>query len=332
MTVPYSKPYATYAEQVTILRSRGFICADDAAAIELLKTVGYYRLSAYVYPFRELLPPGDQQQQSPTHFRSEQIAPGTSLEMVAALWRFDRELRLLVLDAIETIEIGLRSRIASQLGKRDVFAHLRIGSLNDAACNKPARRRAQGVRTQHDEWLSHYNRAVRAAKEDFVRHNVHKYDQLPIWIALEVLTFGNTVALFNLMKQEDQTAIARELGIKGGSLLAGWLETVNYVRNVAAHHARLWNRTTTLKVRRPKEPQVGPDLKHLASDVPTDKIYASLAVMAHLVSQLDPTSNWATRVRNHVQAFPLKTGMSPTVNMGFPGGWGALDLWRPSDE
>ena len=126
-----------------------------------------------------------------------------------------------------------------------------------------------------------------------------------------------------------QTAIARELDLKGGSLLAGWLETVNYVRNVAAHHARLWNRTTTLKVRRPRAAQVNASLQHLANgSVPTEKIYASLAVMAHLTLQLDTKTTWPARLRRHIEAFPAHTGMTPTTSMGFPEGWTRLELWQ----
>ena len=330
MTIPYGKPHATYPERVAVLRSRGLECPDEAVAIELLKTVGYYRLSAYVYPFRLLLDAGDQRQQSPTHFRSEQIRSGTTLEMVEQLWLFDRRLRLLVLDAVETIEVGLRSRIGYRLGERDIFGHLNPRSLNETACGRAARRPTFDIRTVHDEWLSLYRRAVHAAKEDFIRHNVHKYNEIPIWIALEVLTFGNTVMLFNLMRQEDQTALARELDLKGGSLLGGWLETVNYVRNVAAHHARLWNRTTTLKVRRPKPAQVNASLQHLADgSVLTEKIYASLAVMAHLATRFDINSTWPARLRRHVESFPTQTGMSPMASMGFPAGWNTLELWQP---
>jgi len=71
VTIPYDKPHATYAERVAILRSRGLMCDDEAAAVALLKTVGYYRLSAYVYPFRLLLDRDHQQMQSPVSSAEE---------------------------------------------------------------------------------------------------------------------------------------------------------------------------------------------------------------------------------------------------------------------
>lgn len=78
----------------------------------VLKTVGYYRLPAYVYPFRELLPENEEQRESPVQYRSETIRPGTTFAHVAALWLFDRRLRLVCLDALETVEIGVRTKVA----------------------------------------------------------------------------------------------------------------------------------------------------------------------------------------------------------------------------
>lgn len=329
MTSPYDKPHRSYDEQLALLQGRGLACADDAKVLDRLRAVGYYRLSAYVYPFREMLPAAQQRQASPTHYRSEVIRPETTFDDVEALWKFDRRLRLLVLDAVEAVEVGLRTKIASVLGSRDAFGHLNVGSLNAKVCDQPYWRDGRNDDTEHEVWLGRYDQLIRdAGKEDFIRHNAHKYDELPVWIAVEALTFGSTVRLFGLLRQDDQTAIARELGVKGGVMLGAWLEAVNYARNVAAHHARLWNRSMTYKVRRFNEHQVGAELAHLAGHTPTEKIYSSLAVTAYLLRSIDPTTNWHLTLRTHVRKFPLETGMSPVDNMGFPDGWEELPLWK----
>lgn len=133
---------------------------------------------------------------------------------------------------------------------------------------------------------------------------------------------------FGLLRQDDQTAIARELGVKGGSLLASWLETINYLRNVAAHHARLWNRTTTLKIRIPKPGQVDAELRHLTTIIPIEnKVYSALAVTAYLLCRIDSTNNWPQALRDHVGDFPVHTGMDLWNQMGFPQDWDKLSLW-----
>ncbi|HET6294972.1 MAG TPA: Abi family protein [Kribbella sp.] len=329
MAGTYIKPHRTYEEQLKLLQGRGLEVSDEEAALRLLRTVGYYRLSAYVYPFREMLPRDQRTLASPTHYRSETITPGTEFSGVESLWRFDRKLRLLVLDAVETVEIGLRTKISYVLGARDKFGHLNIASLNESVCVQPRRRDRRTSDTRHQVWLSGYERSIReSGQEDFLRHNLHKYEELPVWIAVEVLTFGALVRLFNLMRQEDQTLIARELGVKGGPLLGGWLEAVNYLRNVAAHHARLWNRSMTYKIRKFNQHQVGSDLLHLANQVPIDKVYSSLAVSAYLLRQIDPGNSWPRTLMTHVRKFPAETGMSPTNSMGFPVGWDGQALWN----
>lgn len=247
MAQTYTKPHLTYVDQLALLKSRGLLCTDDDRALRVLRAAGYYRLSAYVYPFRELLPDGAPRT-SPYHYRSDAIRPGTTFDHIESLWRFDRSLRMACLDGLETVEVGIRTQIAYTLGARDTFGHLERTALDEAACRELVP--SSGGRAEaFDVWCRRYDDLRRnALAEDFVRHNVAKYGgQLPIWVAVEFLDFGAIVRLFKLLRPEDQNAIARGLGIRNGNLLARLLLPLNYVRNSAAHHSRLWNRTLTLK-------------------------------------------------------------------------------------
>lgn len=327
-TVPYTKPHATYDQQVAQLQQRGLVVDDPEAMKQLLAAIGYYRLTAYVYPFREMLPAEERCKQSPTHYRSETIEPGTTFEMVADLWRFDRHLRNTVLDAVETVEVGLKSRIAYVLGRRDKFGHLRVTALNEEAASKPHWANKRLDETSHEAWLWEYDREIGRAREDYIKHNIHKYDDLPVWIGLEPATFGQVVDLYKMLKREDQQEIAVGLGIKNGRMLSDWLSALRYLRNEAAHHARMWNRVRHFKISQPKVAQVGPELAHLATHPVTPKIYSTLAVAAYLARQVDPGSNFHNTLKTRVRRFPLDTGFSPEVDMGFPTDWDSLDLWR----
>lgn len=98
----YDKPPNSVDEQVSLLKGRGLVCADEALVRRCwLVTVGYYRLSAYWLPY-ELPPPAGQT-------RSKAFAPDTSFESIVDIYTFDRQLRLLVMEAIERIEIALRA-------------------------------------------------------------------------------------------------------------------------------------------------------------------------------------------------------------------------------
>ena len=98
----FTKPPKTFDEQVDLLMSRGMEVGDLERAKRYLAHLNYYRLAAYWLPF---------EQDHPTH----RFKTGTRFETILELYIFDRELRLLVMDAIERIEVSLRTRWAYHL-------------------------------------------------------------------------------------------------------------------------------------------------------------------------------------------------------------------------
>lgn len=326
----YSKPHLDYADQVLKLAEHGLLCPDKSAAEVLLRSVGYYRLSAYVYPFRVMLAEGERKQESPAHYRSSQVNEGVSLDDVKSLWQFDRKLRLLCLDAIEMIEIGLRTRVAYVLGARDPFGHLTRQHLDGDACSALLNTR-QGKRETFDLWVERYESLQEKAKsEDFVSHNLVKYGPpLPVWIGVEFLDMGALVRLYSLLDRRDQNKIAMELGVGpgGGRLLSAWLSQINYVRNLCAHHSRLWNRSLTYSTRNFSPKQVKTDLEHAADGGQREKIYVVLAIMAYLVRHIEPHANWPLTMRTQVRKFPEHADLSVERDMGFPETWDGLPLW-----
>lgn len=333
MTQQYTKPYLAYVEQLALMKQRGMTCSNDEAALCVLRAAGYYRLSAYVYPFRLMLD-DHACRATPAHFRAETLRPGTTFEQVEALWRFDSKLRLLCLDGLETIEVGIRTQVAHVLGRRDKYGHLRRASLDQIECGRPGPPEAGfAADTQGDAfdfWIRRYNKLqTQARSEDFVRHNIMKYGpDLPIWIAIEFLDFGALARLFGLLERSDQNLIARDLGITDGRVLVKWLAVLNYLRNTAAHHARLWNRTLTLKPAKINPNQVPIEMEHSAHLQRHDKLYLTLAILAVLASHIDATSNWPNRLRTVIRKFPVIEGMAPELDMGFPEAWQDLALWK----
>ena len=75
-----------------------------------------------------------------------------------------------------------------------------------------------------------------------------------VWVVCEIWDFGTMSTLIAGMTETDQDAIASKYGISNGRILASWLRSLNYLRNVCAHHSRLWNRNI---VDQPKLPRVG---------------------------------------------------------------------------
>lgn len=326
----YDKPHLELSQQVEKLARNGLQISDRDRAARFLETVGYYRVSAYAYPFRELLGEGDPRDTS-VQFRSNTFIEGAQFSWVEDLWRFDRDLRLLILDAIETVEIAMRSRVGYHLGLRHKFGHLEVENLDLERTSLPDTDEPE--RSTFEVWLERYvEHQQRAAKsEDFIKHYVQKYDsRLPTWVATEIMEFGQLVRLFGFMTDADRSRVSSELGDVSGAVLVRWMKVANYLRNVSAHHARLWNRSLTYKIGR--IPDNAPLLIHLNEDGDRKRrIYGMCAILAQLTSAIHPEDRWSARMVELLNRFPSEPPVSPESHMGFPEGWRLLPLWAATD-
>lgn len=310
-----------------MLASRGLNVDDPDRAARFLETVGYYRASAYGYPFREMLGPGAPRDSS-VQFRTKDFISGAQFTWIEDLWRFDRELRLIVLDAIEVVEIALRSKVGFHLGHRDKFGHLDESNLDESRANQPDVDFAE--RTVFEVWRERYleHQARAATSEDFIRHYTEKYEgRLPIWVATEIMELGQLVRLYGFMSNADQLRVSIELVDVSGAVFGQWLKVANYLRNVSAHHARLWNRRLTYKLGR--VPGTAPLLLHLNDDpVRKARVYGMCAILARLTSAIRPEDGWTQRFIALMGEFPAEPPVSPEDQMGFPAHWRDLEIWN----
>lgn len=225
---PYSKPPTSYTEQLSLLKSRGVIVKDVASAEQYLSIVGYYRLSAYCIPFEK----------SRHVFR-----PNTTFEQIQSLYEFDRNLRFLLDEALEIIEIALRTAVAYYLSHTyGSFAHEDKSIFYN-----------QG-NFDHTKWLSKIHEEIVRSKETFIDHYKNKYEgfpKIPIWMAVEVMSLGTLSQLVHNLLREDQIVLAKRFGLHS-TLFISWLHTFSYVRNMCAHHSRLWNRELAIAMVMPK--------------------------------------------------------------------------------
>lgn len=300
--------------------------ADLEKARRCLARVGYYRLSAYWYPFRLswTLPhsgPG-----KPSKHVLDSFVVGTELDEVIDFYVFDKELRLLATDALERIEIGLRAQIANHLGSIAPKAH-RDASLLDGKFRTETSRRAQN-KTRHQDWLETLDRKFALSKEDFAEHFRLRYptEHPPIWVATEVWDWGMLSHFVDGMKHSDKDAIAAFYGHIGGRELVSWVHLLNDVRNICAHHSRLWNRG--LKVQ-PRMPSIGaiPEIEHIRNNTHAQtRLYAALVVMCIMMKALHPTTEWHLRIKKLLSSAP-KNPIIGWQTAGVPADWQEQDIW-----
>lgn len=317
---PFSplKLHLPYPDQLDILKARKLAVRDEASALATLQRIGYYRLVGYWFPLRKPHP-------NDASARLDDFQDGATFELAVDLYSFDRSLRLLVLDAIERIEVAVRVDVAHLLGRRHRLAH-ECGFLLDARFASPYR---NGKRSQHDKWLQRFRDGVRKkSKEDFVAHHNQKYSgKMPIWVATETWDFGLLSKFYAGMKYGDQSKIAKRYGIDAQTLESR-LRALNFVRNVSAHHSRLWNRNNPEGLRLPAT-QPHHHLHHLVSDdLARRRVYGSLCVIRQMLDSIDPDSRWVSSLKDLCSRFP-NSKLVALRNGGFPNGWQDLPLWNP---
>ncbi|MGN7613880.1 Abi family protein [Magnetococcales bacterium HHB-1] len=300
MTKPFDKPFLTINQQIKLLISRGMQIDDRDEVVNLLSTVSYYRLSAYWHPFWIRDAEGN---------TTDRYEPDSALSTVIALYVFDRQLRLLVLDAIERIEIAIRGSIAARLAQQyGAFSH------TDAGTFQP--------RFQHTAWLERIKQETRRSKERFIRHYKQTYQEfpsLPIWIATEIMSLGTISRLYLGMKPTDRKAVSHQFNIHH-QRFGSHLHTLTYIRNVCAHHSRLWNRPFAVSQHVSRHPHWQPPLtpRH-------DRIFYALLILRQLLAEMKTGEGWQEQCSKLIR--PIAANPRWRMSMGMPENWQEHPLW-----
>ncbi len=319
MSVKSPKTWTSFEDQLALLQQRGMIVEDNAKALHYLAKLGYYRLSGYFYPFRQFDGEGR---------RADQFAENTYFNDVLALYMFDKQLRMLAMDALERIEVAVKVEVAYLLGESNVLAH------EDSTFFQP-----DSVNFQHAKWLVTYQKLldrekgkkdVRSERQSsFVQHHIHAYGgALPIWVGCEVWDFGTLSNLFRGLKPEYSNQIATKYGISSGKGMSSFLYTFNTVRNISAHHGRLWNRG--IVGRASLKSVKGPQWQKLNNE----QTFTAFCLMQWMMQNICPNSSWKIRVKEVLDGFPEIRGAAVSeVNLqrfGLPKGMDLerWNLWR----
>ncbi len=295
----YSKPALTIEEQVDQLLDRGMVGTRDSM-VRRLSVVSYYRLSGYWF-HRKL--------------SDDSFEPGTSFDVAWKQYMFDRKLRLLLMDAIERLEVGLRVQFCNH----HALQHGPFGYATDS------RSTPQLGAEQRLKLIAQIDREAQRSRELFVRHFRDKYGtshrHLPLWMAIETMSLSCVIRLWQASSDSVKGPVAAAFGVSE-KVLESWLWTLNEARNVCAHHGRLWNREFGIKPKIPRRYH-HPEW-HTPEPVPNHRVYAVLTISAYSLSRLAPNSTWQVRLRQLVEAFPD----IPTKNMGFPDAWLSSPIWK----
>jgi abortive infection bacteriophage resistance protein len=307
--VPFKKPALELEELTNLLASRGLVFENWADAHEHIAHIGYYRLTGYLRPFKIGGNGPDK----------ENFRPNTTFEMAHDRYIFDRKLRLLLLEAVEKIEITARATISNSVAcrrgphwyqDRNNFAKPKWFAQHGFDINRWHSEFLEDIRKQigHDQ---HFRRDV------FIKHYYDTYstpDMPPCWMIFEAISFGSVSHCFKFLKHPEYHDVCNKFGLNH-QILSSWLHSLSYIRNICAHHSRLWNRILTIKPTIPNARR--------AEFRSNDRVYATLLVMQIILKKIWSDNHWAEKLQNLLN----EHSNVPLDAMGFPEEWQTRAVW-----
>lgn len=300
------KPFLDYSEQVEHLISRGMVVEDSDLAQRQLVTLSYYRLSGYWHSMRMIDPA--------TGTSLGSFRPCASFDLVLSLYRFDERLRQAVFADLAGIELAMRALLGHELGRIDPLIHLRQDMLG-----APARQHRGKPLSDYEVWFEKYRAAVARSKQEFVAHHQECYGGvLPIWVAVEVMDWGMLSRLYRMAPARARNEVAAVCGLRAPQL-ESWLKSLNIVRNMTAHHARIFNWVFDIKPKLPGDACFD-DIRGRSN-----RLFAQLTLIRYLQQQL------GLRDEGHlvevVADYP-DNPLIPFARLGAPRAWKNNELWQ----
>lgn len=320
--IPFEKIYQSVPDNLRVLEERGLRIDDKDHAQKCLSRIGYYRLSAYWYPFRQFADHTDSTK------RLDEFRDSASLEDVLKLYLFDKTLRLHLTDALERIEIAVRAQLVDVLGQIGSHAHRDKRSYTSSFTKS-----VNGDAPLIDPFIAGLDKAFQHSKEEFAKHFKAKYEgDPPVWIAAGTWDWGNLSYMLGYLSDKNRDAICNAIDPSlTRKSLASWMKCLNEVRNACAHHSRLWNKPLINSPRlNPTEIPIFHSLLDERGRVPdahAKRLYGAIVVMIFLMRTFYPKTQWHLRLRDVI----LESDLPHEVNVasaGFADGWHEADLWN----
>lgn len=294
----YTKQPIDISAQISILQKRGMCIPDPAIVRRYLECISYFRLATYWRPME-------------VEHVYHRFKPGSSFPQVIHLYSFDAELRAILFRAIQQIEIALRTKMIHTFSMKFGafwFADKHL-FLNSAI---------------YEDCLLHIQRELDRSKEDFIIEHYQRYDYPsfpPAWKTLEVISFGTLSKLFcNFFDKQAKKSIARDFGLPQHLYLESWMKAIAVLRNICAHHARVWNRKFPVRPQLPRYLQAG----WITLPIPNaDKLYPILLTLAYWTDRICPLSSFKQDLKSLIGRYSIVD----IAAMGIPKDWDKEPLW-----
>jgi len=275
---------------------------NEPNAFQFLNNISYYRLKSYWW---------DNQKDITSHI----FKPDTYFEDIIDRYNFDRHLRLILFDAIERVEISLRSKMIYHLS----IAYGPLWYLESKIFDNA---------TIHQQVLNDLKKEFVRSQEIFIKDHKQRYPakDADAWKIMEVASMGTLSKLYKNIRHQlpEKSVIANEMGLNLHSELSSWLEAITYVRNIVAHHSRLWSRSM---VKRPIENIINSKGAWFSSPllpVQSKKPFLIISCMIYLCNEVSPNHQIKSKLLQLLNSNPAM----PIYKLGFLNNWRDHPIWN----
>jgi abortive infection bacteriophage resistance protein len=299
MKITYSKTCTLPQDLIQLLQKRGLFIDDEQQAISYLSNIGYFRLSAYLYPLLK----------EPKAEHTYKV--GATFNMALDMYRFDRKLRILLFNEIEKIEVAIRSTMSNLISN----------ALDDAFWMTDARHFYSSA--FFAKRLALIQSELDKSSEDFITHfkNTYSNPYPPVWMISEVVPFGMLCKTFNDLRYKSIKKEVADYFALPLPVFSSWIVSLVSLRNLCGHHNRTWNREIPIVSHSLSTP-VYPWIDESIMDM--KRVYFRICIIKYLLFTVSPNNTFAQKLNSLLAAYP-------TVDiraMGFPAAWQTEPLWN----
>lgn len=271
------------------LKSRGLVTADEDLAIKYISCVGHYRLKGYWYQLID--------------GTSGDFLPNISFEQIINRYECDREIRAVILESVERLEVAVRTTICNHLSlKYSPHWYLNLQVF------LPTKSFGMG------QMLSRIEQEVaRSNQKEFIAAYYVNYGDPylpPGWAMSECVTLGMWSRTFSILRDPlDKKAISTKFGITQVEVFASWLHTLTVLRNMAAHHDRFLGCKLGVSPTNLKKKNI-----RFADN---KSVYAALTMIHVLLDAIGFNGTFKQRLMD----IEIKYGCGMFRTLGFPHDW-----------
>ena len=291
----YNQPSISVDEQISLLQSEGLFFSDEERARHLLQNISMFRLKSYLKPFRQ--------------HQSKLFKPNASFENAYIIYKFDSELRKMIGSELEKIEISIRTQLSMTMsGTAGIYWFTDATNFRDDS--------------RHASLLGNLGEELRRSDDDAVEHFRRNYTNIypPSWMTFEVSSFGTLSMVYRWLKPgHARRQVAKYYGLSD-MVMESWLHSIVYVRNICAHHSRLWNRRLSINAIIPRRT----DFPFVEIPHDTKRVYYILSIILYFLQTINPNNTFAIRFKSLLAKYPQIDSSA----MGFPVNWENNSLWK----